>query len=854
MRAEQRLFHAWREHRLINAIDQVVFELDEHGRWIFLNAAWHKLSGYTVAESVGDDFGNYLFVEDGEGEAVRNLLQSVDEMAPVQTVLRLKRKEGNARWVTVELRRSAVNGAGSRRTFVGSISDAGEQMAGDRRYEKQVGELLAQRERQVAFAASVAREFASGKELKALYDWFVNALNDNFHYFHTQLYHYDGSRQAMTLAAASGEAAQSWLGQEIALGQDAALGQAALGKVVLQEVGKQGARAPMRMPDGDDELLTPILLGDETLGAIVVYSKESRLDDEDRLLLQGVAAQLATAIEGLRLRQETEERMAELENLQRLMRREAWLRAREHTSGGALGYRFDRKLMQTVDAGEDSAFPGVVDAGEEEGAAPKSLARPLEIRGQSFGVIGVEDDPDNPLTAADVQLLEAISQQVSEAMENARLLEQTQKRAVELETVARVSTATSTILDKDKLLQGVVELTKRSFNLYHAHIYLLDEEKRVLALAAGSGDAGSQMVQEGWRISLDEPRSIVARSARERRGIIVHDVRKETGFLPNRLLPATRSELAVPMISGNRLLGVLDVQANVVNYFTQDDVRIQSALAGQVATALQNATLYQEQLETAEKLREFDRLKSEFLASMSHELRTPLNSIIGFADVLLEGIDGELNERMREDVQLIRNSGQHLRELIGDILDMSKIEAGMMELRYETIDLAAMRQEIEGFARTQLMAYDKDLQFKMLLSPEVSIVEADQTRFKQVLFNLLSNAIKFTAQGSVSLEMQAQDEKLLVRVSDTGIGIKEENIPIVFEQFRQVDGSLTRTAGGTGLGLPISKSLVELHGGDIWVDSVVEEGTTFCFTIPLEKPAARYAPEQKVLARTDGDG
>src|SRR5690606_29204400 len=136
---------------------------------------------------------------------------------------------------------------------------------------------------------------------------------------------------------------------------------------------------------------------------------------------------------------------------------------------------------------------------------------------------------------------------------------------------------------------------------------------------------------------------------------------------------------------------------NVANYFTPDDVRIQSALAGQVATALQNATLYQEQLETTEKLREFDRLKSEFLASMSHELRTPLNSIIGFADVLLEGIDGELSERMQEDVQLIRNNGQHLRELIGDILDMSKIEAGMMDLRYETIDIAALRQEIEGF-------------------------------------------------------------------------------------------------------------------------------------------------------------
>jgi signal transduction histidine kinase len=400
----------------------------------------------------------------------------------------------------------------------------------------------------------------------------------------------------------------------------------------------------------------------------------------------------------------------------------------------------------------------------------------------------------------------------------------------------------------------VVELTRRSFSLYHAHVYLLDEQGGKLVLTAGSGDAGRHMVQAGWQIALDEPRSIVARAARSRKGIIVNDVRSETGFLPNPLLPATRAELAVPMISGNRLLGVLDVQSSSVNYFTQDDVRIQSALAGQVATALQNATLYQEQLETTEKLREFDRLKSEFLASMSHELRTPLNSIIGFADVLLEGIDGELSERMREDVQLIRNSGQHLRELIGDILDMSKIEAGMMDLRYETVDIPALRQEIEGFARTQLMTYGKDLQFKMLLSPEVSLIDADLTRFKQVIFNLVNNAIKFTAEGTVTLEMTIEDDNLLVRVADTGIGIKEDNIPIVFEQFRQVDGSLTRTAGGTGLGLPISKSLVELHGGDIWIESEVGEGTDFYFTIPMERITTGAGASHEKIAESEGNG
>ena len=693
MRSEHRLYLAWREHRLIDAINHVIFEMDEGGQWTFLNPAWTQLSGYTVADSLGSEFHTYFHADDRG--AADGLLQRVQAGEAAQAFVRLQTRDAGARWVSIEAR-LAPDEHGGLPVVVGTLSDAG----------------------------------------------------------------------------------------------------------ALKEV-------------------------------------EARLQ--------------AMAIESMQLRQEMEERMAELDNLQRLMRREAWLHMQATHDGGVRGYRYDRRLMQPVDTVESNL--STLSANEHEAAQrlKKNLTSALQVRGQNFGVLGVEDDPDNPVTPAERDLLDAISLQVAEAMENARLLEQTQKRAVELETVARVSTATSTILEKDKLLQGVVELTRRSFNLYHAHIYLLNPENNELILAAGSGEAGRQMVEDGWRINLHHPRSVVGNAARTRKGIIVNDVRKETGFLANPLLPATRSELAVPMISGNRLLGVLDVQSEVPNYFTQDDVRIQSALAGQVATALQNATLYQEQIETAEKLREFDRLKSEFLASMSHELRTPLNSIIGFADVLLEGIDGELNERMEEDVQLIRNSGQHLRELIGDILDMSKIEAGMMDLRYESIDVTALRHEIEGFARTQLMTYEKELEFNLRIGKGVGLVEADLTRFKQVLFNLVSNAIKFTAPGGVTLSMNNEGGMLVVRVDDTGIGIKEENIPIVFEQFRQVDGSLTRTAGGTGLGLPISKSLVELHGGEIWVESEVGEGTSFYFSLPLERPRPRRTQTAVNITATEGN-
>jgi signal transduction histidine kinase len=358
----------------------------------------------------------------------------------------------------------------------------------------------------------------------------------------------------------------------------------------------------------------------------------------------------------------------------------------------------------------------------------------------------------------------------------------------------------------------------------------------ILRMAAASGERGDQMVAEQVVIPLERERSLVARAARTREPVVVNDVSQEAGFMSHPLLPETRSELTLPLLVGDRLLGVMGVQADRRNQFGGDDVRIQQTLAAQIAIALQNSNLYAEQLATAAKLREVDRLKSEFLASMSHELRTPLNSIIGFADVMLEGIDGPLNERMTEDVTFIRDSGRHLRELIGEILDMSKIEAGMMELRYNKVDPKRLAKDVMSAASG--LRQNKELELRMDVDPDTEIIQADEMRLRQILYNLMSNAVKFTEQGYVALRMKTTADALLVIVEDTGIGIRAEDIPIVFEQFRQVDGSLTRKVGGTGLGMPISKSLVELHGGQMGVDSTPGKGSSFWFTIPKTGPTA----------------
>lgn len=440
----------------------------------------------------------------------------------------------------------------------------------------------------------------------------------------------------------------------------------------------------------------------------------------------------------------------------------------------------------------------------------------------------------------DQAICEGIVQQGATAIQNAQLWEQTQEALIfqerlssQLRTVSEVGTAVTTLLDLDRLLQTVVDVTKQRFDLYHAHVYTLDESGERLLLRAGAGETGKIMVLEGREIRL-RAESLVANAARTREVVVVNDTSQSRSFLAHPLLPDTRSEMAVPMIVGPTLVGVLDVQSDRLDAFTADDILIMQTLAAQIAVAVQNANLYAEQVATAVKLREVDQLKTEFLASMSHELRTPLNAIIGFADVLLAGIDGELNERMQEDVQLIRNSGNHLRELIGDILDMSKIEAGRMELQREFVDIPTLVEDVIQASRVS--AEEKGLVLTAAIDPAVMTAYADRTRLRQVLWNIVGNAIKFTEKGSVAVGVQLEANALLFSVTDTGIGIRPEHVPLVFEQFRQLDTSKSGTTGGSGLGMPISKVLVEMHGGQIWVESEYGKGSTFYFAIPLEVP------------------
>jgi PAS domain S-box-containing protein len=722
------------------------------------------------------------------------------------------------------------------------------------------------RGRQVQTATLVAQEIAAAPDLDVLYRQVVTLVKEQFGYYHTQLLRYDPSSRNVVLIAGYGQVGEQMLaaGHAMSLGSGIIGTAAAEGRSVLRaDVSADPHWRPNPLlPDTKGEIAVPVILGRQLLGVLDVQSDTAgALDTEDQLLLEGLCGQIAAAIESTRLHAEMAHRLQELHRLQRFFSEEGWQAYRARQESSRRGYLFHRAggflaplaSLPPGAAGSAGRENGQQPTGTMESSEPAdtlpTVTLPLTVRGAVVGTLGVQLEPDRPLAPEDESLLEAISVQVAEALESARLLEQTQKRAGELETVARVSTAASTILQVDRLLQTVVDLAQDRFALYHVSIFLYDTEHELLRMAAASGETGRAITGEETVIALREEHSLVARAAREQKPILVNNVDQEPDYRAHPLLPDTRAEMVIPMILGDTLIGVLDVEADISNAFTGDDLRIQTTLAAQIAVALQNARLYVEQLETTEKLREVDRLKSEFLASMSHELRTPLNSIIGFADVLLEGMDGPLNPRMEEDVFLIRESGRHLRELIGDILDMSKIEAGMMELRYETLNPHHVAQEV--LATATGLVQGRSLDFVLEVdAPNDATIHADRTRLMQIMLNIIGNAIKFTQEGRIILTMRMEEDQLYTAVTDTGIGIAPDDLPIVFEQFRQVDGSLTRTVGGTGLGMPISKKLVELHGGEIGVQSAQGQGTTFWFTLPKDQ-AVRQKPDTDPLRQPD---
>jgi K+-sensing histidine kinase KdpD/CheY-like chemotaxis protein len=926
--------------------------------------------------------------------------------------------------------------------LVGNVANAleGARLLDDvQQRHQELETIYAQTERRARYleaTAELARATSSLLEQQELLERAVELISQGLGLYHAGIFLLDEVGEWAVLVSASSEGGKRMLarGHKLRVGQQGIVGwvtRSGEARIAL-DVGEDAVYFDNPdMPETRSEIALPLRVGDRMLGALDVQSeREAAFSDEDAVVLQTLADQVAIAIQNARLFEETQRALEEVQALQRYYVAQEWERLSQRQSNVSAEYRslgiptledawspemdIALKQEQPVALSDLSAI-SEGDGGDGRGdkvqsalPALSALAVPITLQGEVIGVLDLQEtDQRREWTREEVEIVTSVADQLALALENARLVEETQRRARQLAAASAVARDATAILEGEQLLNETVGLISERFGFYHAAAFLVDEQNEYAVMRAASSEGGKKMLARGHRLKIGEV-GIVGYVAAAGEPRVASDVDLDAVWYNAPELPETRSEMALPLKARERVIGVLDVQSTQSAAFSGDDVAVLQTLADQLATAIanadlfqrvredanrralinevsqaaassldvkellgrsgeaisrqlempcaifdwdeetgvltpvtihdsagvdvtpaepkqitpemapamfqairtrqlqvlfdvtanvdgaaaelarqldlqdaaytpltsrgqilgllelgrqrgssvldegalsflevvatnlgvavENARLYQGAVETAERLEEVDRLKTQFLANMSHELRTPLNSIIGFSRVILKEIDGPLTDMQKTDLQTVYESGQHLLSLINNILDVVKIEAGKMEISIEEVDMKPIITSVMSTAVA--LVRDKSIELQTSLPDDLPVIRADSRRVRQVLLNLVGNSAKFTEEGFIRVDATFDDKEMIISVVDSGIGIPQDKLEMIFEAFTQVDASSTRRAGGTGLGLSICQSFVEMHGGRIWVESEASKGSTFSFALPIKGPPA----------------
>ena len=511
--------------------------------------------------------------------------------------------------------------------------------------------------------------------------------------------------------------------------------------------------------------------------------------------------------------------------------------SRDIFAGRAL---LDRAMVQVPDVLQDPEY----ERGQEfaRAAGFRSAISVLMLReGTPIGAISVVKAIPGPFSESQIALLKTFADQAVIAIENVRLFTELQARTGDLTqsvekltALGEVSRAVSSTLDVETVLDTIVSRASQLAGADGCAIYEYDESAEEFRVRA-THNFDSTFVDTLRALPLRRGEGAMGRAAEAHEPIQISDI-AVPGVYQSRVRDALieagyRALLSVPLLREDHIIGSLSLTRRAPGEFPPQVIDVLKTFATQSALAIQNARLFREIADKSRQLEAASQHKSEFLANMSHELRTPLNAIIGFSEALTERMFGDLNEKQDEYLRDIYASGQHLLSLINDILDLSKIEAGRMELELATFDLPTAIDNALLLVRER--AGRRGLALHAEVDDRVGEIQGDERKIKQVLLNLLSNALKFTPEGGrVDVRASMVDGMAEISVTDTGVGIAPEDQDTVFEEFRQV-GTAAKKVEGTGLGLALSRKFVELHGGRIWVKSQVGSGSTFTFTLPL---------------------
>jgi GAF domain-containing protein/anti-sigma regulatory factor (Ser/Thr protein kinase) len=494
--------------------------------------------------------------------------------------------------------------------------------------------------------------------------------------------------------------------------------------------------------------------------------------------------------------------------------------------------------LHIPDVRAQNEFPTVGSAGNFR----TYLAAPLRQQREFIGGLFARRSEVHPFTPAQIKLLETFADQAVIAIENVRLFKELDERTNELtrsvgelKALGEVGQAVSSTLDLETVLTSIVSHAVQLSGTDGGAIYEYDEISEEFILRA-TDHMEEELINA---LRANPPRlgdGVVGRAAASREPVQVPNILEERGYAPRmrQMLErfGFRASLAVPLLREERIIGGLVVRRKSTGEFRPEVIELLKTFATQSVLAIQNARLFREIEDKSRQIEAANRHKSEFLANMSHELRTPLNAIIGFSEVLGERLFGELNEKQAEYTDDILTSGRHLLSLINEILDLSKVEAGRMELEVAAFDLPLAIDNARTFVRERATKHGINLD--VAVDERLGEFVGDERKIKQILLNLLSNAVKFTPEGGrIGIKARQVDGVVKISVSDTGVGIAPEDQPKIFEEFRQVGSDYTHKVEGTGLGLTLAKKFVELHGGKIWVESEVGKGSKFTFTLPL---------------------
>jgi signal transduction histidine kinase len=493
----------------------------------------------------------------------------------------------------------------------------------------------------------------------------------------------------------------------------------------------------------------------------------------------------------------------------------------------------DRKAVHVPNLGELPQYrdgnPAAV-ATFELGGARTVLAVPMLKEERVVGGIFIYRPEVSPFTQKQIDLVSTFASQAVIAIENVRLfneINEALQRQTSIAEILRVISSTPT--DVKPVLEAVTHRAAQLCDAPDARLFLVDGD--TLRYVTGFGEL------KGVVQTLPLTRgTVVGRAIIDQSVMHIEDLAAALDEFPQAREPqqqfGNRTTLAVPLVRENKAFGAILLRRREVRPFSEKQIELVKTFADQATIAIENVRLFNEIQDKSGQLEVANKHKSEFLANMSHELRTPLNAIIGFSEALLEKMFGEMNAKQEDYLKDIHSSGRHLLSLINDILDLSKIEAGRMELELSEFSLPAALQNAMTLVRER--AHTHGITLKARVDPKLGEIRADERKFKQILLNLLSNAVKFTPDGGrVEVDARRNGNSIEVSVKDSGVGIAKEDQEAVFEEFRQVGRDYTNKQEGTGLGLTLTRRFVELHGGKIWLKSTPGKGSTFTFTLPL---------------------